>query len=152
MELCKLSCLSIQTDRTCHVPQKMKHLNFVMNLKRCRLMPNSNITLLHFFLSGIVKQVLQCFFTFACIRHDSTESYLATYFHTVSIGEAIMSQWHKSCCKWRLFWKTCVSKNLLFSVVCMKSRCKRFTLMHLILFFIQICPNCWQQEYLKDLW
>ena len=83
---------NLQRQLACHVSQKMKLLNFVMNLKRCRLMPNSNITLLHFFLSGIVKQVLQCFFTFSCIRHDSTESDIAIYFDTVTIGEEIMSQ------------------------------------------------------------
>ena len=49
-----------------------------------------------------------------------------------------MSQWHKACCACRSFSKTFVSKNLLFSVVCMNSRSKRFTLKHLIPFFIQI--------------
>ena len=134
---------NLQRQLACHVPQKMKLLNFVMNLKRCKFVPNSTITLLHFFLSGIVKQVLQCFFTFACIRHDSIELELAIYFDIVTIGEAIMSQWHKACCACRSFWKTFVSKKLLFSVVCMNSRCKRFTLKHFIPFFIQIRQNYW---------
>ena len=63
---------NLQRQLACHVPQKMKPLNFVMNLKRCRSMPNSTINLLQYFLSGIVKHFLQFFFSFCYIRNDGT--------------------------------------------------------------------------------